>query len=177
MALYLIVWQPTFFTSSWSKSDYLVCQPFFVNKFGPIIRWLTNCLLPNDWLLVPCCLSWWNQMRIYLWSGFAHWSKAMVQDIAQMYSTKLGSFVHSTQWNLRSHPSQSQNEHRGGHDLFDCNADNRGEILSSLEGCGRSLGQPSNHFDIPDTGIDRIWDRLLWDRSSAFYSSAHNDNG
>ena len=23
----------------------------------------------------------------------------------------------------------------------------------SLEGCGRSLGQPSNHFDRPDTGI------------------------
>ena len=35
------------------------------------------------------------------------------------------------------------------------NADNRGEIFSSLAGCGRSLGQPSNHFDSP-AGIDRI---------------------
>ena len=34
-----------------------------------------------------------------------------------------------------------------------------GGVLSSLEGCGRSPGQPTNHFDRPDTldtGIDRI---------------------
>ena len=36
------------------------------------------------------------------------------------------------------------------------NTDNRAEISSSSEGCGRSLGQPCNHFDRPDTAIDRI---------------------
>ena len=61
------------------------------------------------------------------------------------------------------------------HDLFDRNADNslRGELLTSIEGC-TSLGQPSNHFDRPDTGIDRIRHRLWLDRSSAIYLSAHN---
>ena len=76
--------------------------------------------------------------------GFAHGSKAMVQDTAQMHSTELASFAYSTQELKMPSFSRSRNERKGSHDLFDRNADNRGEIFFGLEGCGRSLGQ-SNH--------------------------------
>ena len=60
--------------------------------------------------------------------------------------------------------------------LLDWNADNRGEILSSLQGCAGPLDShpiTSDHRT-RDIRTDMIRDRLSRDRSRAIYSSAHN---
>ena len=118
-------------------------QAWLHQMLGLMIRWQTNCwstnwLAPGALLFIVGNTKWELSLVHYNFRdperGSGKWSKAMLQDITQMYFTELGSFVYWAKWNLTSPPSHGVatnviEANDSGHDLFDWNVHNRGENL------------------------------------------------